>query len=466
MRGPDAGSACIEPSEVGYSSLKSAGSQGSVKTVARRMEALWLSRVVTIASLFIVSLFVLAGPANASPRDEFIQLMLQPQEPVIGGDPATLLSGAPPKSESGAVGLKDGRTCIRRASRVICSTYQNGKLVKRCVRQGRLRTCTYFRLNGKPKRRCVDRSGRLLRCVFFNRAGKPTRRCTYHPLRCTSVRGRPVASVGERKELHPTDFARLSWQGFPSTVSVPVGKIQMTSPSGRSGSCSGTVVSRSLVLTAGHCLYSHKAGDTGYMSAVYFAPGSTWDNYADPSSITTPWGVWKAAPGYGGNYWVPNEYIQGDPAFDYGLIEFAPAPNYIGDVTGSWNITTGIQWGYGARAYLMGYPASGHWATANGGYGRGQYACDSLYDAQYSAIGNGYELWFTCTMNGGASGGPVFVLLDNGTWTIGGVNDRCWGPNMNDPKNYCTPYSDYLRSSYFDSRFLTFWQTVQNQLTY
>lgn len=54
----------------------------------------------------------------------------------------------------------------------------------------------------------------------------------------------------------------------------------------------------------------------------------------------------------------------------------------------------------------------------------------------------------------------------DGSWTIGGVNDRCYGPNMNDPTAYCTPYSYYLRASFFDERFLSFWQYVQGQLRY
>jgi Trypsin-like peptidase domain len=236
----------------------------------------------------------------------------------------------------------------------------------------------------------------------------------------------------------------------------------MTFPNGGTGNCSGTVVSRTLMLTAAHCLYSIRSGNVGYMTRILFAPGMWWDNLSDPNSIRFNYGVFDAY-----RWWVPDGWrLNGDPAFDYGLVEFAPQPSYIGNVTGSWNITPSIQWGDGARVYLMGYPSAGHWSTIQGGNGRGQYACDSIYENQYSVIGSGYELWMTCTMNQGASGGPWFVLLNNGTWTIGGVNDRCWGPNMNDPVNYCTPYSDYMRASYFDNRFLDFWISVQGQLTY
>jgi hypothetical protein len=149
-------------------------------------------------------------------------------------------------------------------------------------------------------------------------------------------------------------------------------------------------------------------------------------------------------------------------AQDYALVEFGPhGGRYIGDVAGAWTIHFGQSWPAGRKVYSAGYPASGFWKTAAGFFGRGQYACDSSYDG-YARIGSGYELWIACTMNGGASGGPWFVRLADGRWTIGGVNSQCSGPYANnDPRQYCQPYSYSLRSPYLDKRFLTFWQTGQ-----
>jgi hypothetical protein len=189
----------------------------------------------------------------------------------------------------------------------------------------------------------------------------------------------------------------------------------------------------------------------------------TWNDPANPKSYKAPYGIWKADQRH---FWVPQGYVEGDGSLDYGLIEFGPRNGqFIGDVVGSWNITTGIRWKAGARAYLTGYPASGFWATADGYHGRGQYACDARYDNEYSRIGTGYELWLKCTMNGGASGGPWFVLLGNGKWTVGGVNSQCYGPNMG-TKDYCKPHSYYLRSAYLDRRFLDFWNSVATKRTW
>jgi hypothetical protein len=188
----------------------------------------------------------------------------------------------------------------------------------------------------------------------------------------------------------------------------------------------------------------------------------TWDDSADPTSINAPFGVWEAS-----NWWTPDAYrLDGDLSFDYALVEFAPrGGRYLGDLTGSWGITYGLRWVQDATLYLMGYPASGIWSTAQGYHGRGQYACSTEYDS-YKPIGSGYELWAPCTMNGGASGGPWFVKLSDGSWTLGGVNSQCHGPNMNDRVYYCTPTSDFLRSPYLDTRFADFWNSVIPQLSY
>jgi hypothetical protein len=109
--------------------------------------------------------------------------------------------------------------------------------------------------------------------------------------------------------------------------------------------------------------------------------------------------------------------------------------------------------------YLVGYPSAGYWDTANGGLARGQWACSTTYDGEYMAAGSGYYLWDRCSMNQGASGGPQFVKLSDGSWTIGGVTNVCYGGNFVDGHG-CQPYGDWIGGVYFNENFLAFWQSA------
>jgi hypothetical protein len=365
--------------------------------------------------------------------------------------------GAGPQ-QRGTPARKRGRTgtkCARRAGRTVCKKYKLGRVVSVCS----------SRRSGK--------AGKVTKCTYFNSLGRKVRRCTFRRShkKCTRVHG---ASAGARRTSPAQAHASsLSWEGFPSSLMAPVGKIEFQKPNGENYVCSGTVVTRTLVLTAAHCIYSTEHGAYNPLNTELFAPGTTWgNNPADRSSRQFPYGAWRA-----NNMWVPNGYKPGsDESQDYGLIEFAPASrgqnyggpaangSYIGDTVEAWNVTPNIRWGGGARVYSVGYPASGYWGTADGHFGNGQYACDSLWDdaggTGYSdQVGTGWELWTKCAMNGGSSGGPWFVQLSDGTWTIGGVNDTC----LVSP---CTPYSQWLSASYFDNRFLSFWNAVDAQRAY
>ena len=227
--------------------------------------------------------------------------------------------------------------------------------------------------------------------------------------------------------------------------------------------CSGTMVSRTIVLTAGDCLWNSDTND--YFSSVYFVPGQSWNGVVgDPAQIIAPYGVWPAARGH---FWTTSGYANGDASADRGLVELGPdsSGRYVGDIVGSYEIHTSLNWAAGSTVYSVGYPSRGFWSTEAGFNSRAQYACSSTYDGQYSVINSGYELWVRCTMSPGSSGGPWFVAV-GGRWVIGGVTNRCWLRENDDPVNYCSPNSNYTRASYMDSRFMDFWNNVQALLTW
>lgn len=364
-------------------------------------------------------------PRSLSPADRVGPPPARPAQPPVGTRIPAGTSAMP-----GSTALKPGTRPLRRSYRITCKRSTPTRW--RCV--------------------AVDKKTRTV-----------VRRCTARRLKAAQnacvryVRQPPrTISLGGSADRLMANAARLTWNGWLGQTMSAVGKIYMTKPNGTGGVCSGTVVARNLVLTAGHCLTNSGAANP----YVNFVPGHTWSNAADPSSISAPYGIWRTTSQH---YWVPTGWLYGDDAaLDWGLIEYGPDANgrYIGDYVGSWSITPSIRFGRGAHIYVVGYPHSGFWNTAQGYNGRGQYGCDTNWDAEGGYIGTGYELRTACYMNGGASGGPWFVQLGNGSWTIGGVSNRCLGPSI-DAERYCQPYSDYLRSTYLEQRFVEFWNGVQ-----
>jgi hypothetical protein len=195
---------------------------------------------------------------------------------------------------------------------------------------------------------------------------------------------------------------------------------------------------------------------------MLFVPGQTAKNLQSSNrfDVNTPYGIWTAT-----EWWRPQSWIDKTSELDWGVVQIArdDAGRYVGDVVGAWPIQAGIKYNDGARIFSVGYPSAGYWATVKGTMGRAQYACDDTWAAgSWLASGTGYELWISCPMTHGASGGPWFVQLTNGSWVIGGVNNLCNDDITTDDEGgkTCTPVSQDVRSLVFDSSFVQFWNSV------
>jgi hypothetical protein len=255
----------------------------------------------------------------------------------------------------------------------------------------------------------------------------------------------------------------LRWHGWRAPVMQAVGKI---APVG----CTGTVIGVNLVLTAAHCLYRQR-DDAGNLvcreqypiQQIQFIPGGSATN--PPSTNTINGEIWRVS-----RWWVPRGFkcaSEGGSAsryLDWGIIEIAPNQGrQVGNVTGSYEAWWGLSVANQERLYIVGYPASGFWATANGLYGMSQYVCDDNFDQRWEdldgASGNAWGYVVPCVMNGGASGGPWFVYHRGvGKWVIAGVSGWCRGANR------CTPTANLLISRYLDDDFRQFWLSVKSQL--
>jgi V8-like Glu-specific endopeptidase len=225
-----------------------------------------------------------------------------------------------------------------------------------------------------------------------------------------------------------------------------VGRLYFMEPDGNEYTCTGTVVSRNIVVTAGHCAYT--AG-VGWNSMEMFVP----DKYGS----STPYGSWAIAtlstwPRWKQSGWFPQ---------DYAFLKIAPdaAGRQVGDVTG-WagmvmNATTiGDIWS-------IGYPRTGFFRTWDGEYG---FYCYSPYSSP-SAVADsdgvtGYDIGYGCYMTGGASGGPMFVYSQGSWFNVVSVNSHCWpvgctaeGSNV---------WSRNLWGPYFDDDTASLFQIAQN----
>ncbi len=228
-------------------------------------------------------------------------------------------------------------------------------------------------------------------------------------------------------------------------------------------SCSGSVIARGLILTAGHCVFSNQHDGTPHSGFVNYYDLTTYTVVPDNTLIngvnSAPYGGWSVK-----NMWTTSDYASsGGVGGDWGIIEVNPNAQgqYPGDVVGNlvatWNQPTIDQ------LYSTGYPASFGFALAQYGGGALQYFCDDVWsekeDHESSAeFGTYYAMLIKpCEETGGASGGPVLTDTSTG-WTVIGVNNR--GPEPPSQNAFGT----YMLSFYLEGRFGEFWDSVVNQV--
>jgi hypothetical protein len=242
-------------------------------------------------------------------------------------------------------------------------------------------------------------------------------------------------------------------QGWVSPALPPVGKLFEFENGRWTSACTGTAVSATLVLTAGHCVYDRAAGS--YFGPVFFAPGGSYAPTAGRTKMTFPYGLWRAR-----RMWTTTAWQQdGASGADWGLIEIAPEEgSSLGAQVGTFAVYTNLPWPIGSRVYAVGYPASGLWRAPAYAEGRDQYQCDGSY-AGFRVLPSGYGLYLPCSMNGGSSGGP-WLRFYNGQWVVAGINNLC-SPSTTDT---CSPYSTWVISSLLNNNFSSFWNGVVSQL--
>jgi hypothetical protein len=191
--------------------------------------------------------------------------------------------------------------------------------------------------------------------------------------------------------------------------------------------CSATAINsenKSLVLTAGHCVYSPDPDGNGYITGngywyegMFFCPG--YENGCKlgayyPRLTSTTWS-WLQGSG------SPRTYDWGD---DIATVLVNPNSNgSLVDYTGG----QGIMWNAPADLYrwAYGYPVTDSRWPAYSYSGQ-----DMIYCPGNSWAVTANHLALSCTMTGGASGGPWLTNVNYSSWLgyVNGVNShKPWG---------------------------------------
>ena len=224
--------------------------------------------------------------------------------------------------------------------------------------------------------------------------------------------GRKVTATPATKAIKPASIAAASYVTNSTGSSwvdgglalAATGKVFFSVGASRYV-CSGSVVqesdaSRSVVLTAGHCIYDNAT--QAFVTNFMFYPD--YDSNPNQNCALTTYGCWTATA-LVGHYGFTSQtgFTNQATNYDWGFAVMGAGgkngTSQLDTTVGAFPLAVSGFTAAGDQAYAFGYPAAAPYAGADLTYCSGAIAQDSS---------NNNSTWglTTCTMTGGASGGP------------------------------------------------------------
>jgi V8-like Glu-specific endopeptidase len=232
------------------------------------------------------------------------------------------------------------------------------------------------------------------------------------------AQARPASAAGKRGTLHRRVHHT---RRFPNRTH---GKVFFRS-GGLDYVCSGTAVkspSRSLVWTAGHCVYDPELLGGGFVTNFEFVPAYRKGH--------KPFGEWPAHRLQSTSQWKNSGGLFSDDGtpFDEGAaIVGTRNGKHLQSVVGARGIAFNTKRDHTYRA--IGYPAQAPPAEFDG---RHMFGCISGYGGADHSFGNPPPMRITCDMTGGSSGGGWVVhnryIASVVSYSYQGDSNHLYGP--------------------------------------
>ncbi|WP_290543873.1 trypsin-like serine protease [Aestuariivirga sp.] len=237
-----------------------------------------------------------------------------------------------------------------------------------------------------------------------------------------------------------------------------IGKLTFTVPGSGTSSCSASLIMRSVIVTAAHCVAGF--GSNAFYSNWTFRPGH-WGATGATAAQIAPYGAWTMATGRIATAWLNGSDTGIGAARNNDVAVFIVQKNannqFIGDQLGGWmsygwnnySFVTSSKTGnlHTAAVSTLGYP---------GLMDAGAIMQRTDGPTYTTTVGGALQLWQGSNLTGGASGGPWIVNLGFASPVLSGgavagsaaapnrvIGVTSWGSiNPNTPKdNYSSQFA-------------------------